>query len=111
MSKRVVDQALHLSGSIPEDLLFLTPQFTLLLAKFALLLAQRSLLFSELPLSLTRLGLKVAKFTLQIADLFLNASEILFRASLSESFQLRFEFVQIFSHIGNFNANSFLLFP
>src|SRR5580700_7965479 len=110
MSKRFVDQAFHLSRSISEDVLFLTAQLTLLFAKFALLLAQRSLLLSELSLSLARLGLQVAKFALQVADFFLNASKILFRTGLSKSFQLRFQFVQVFGHIRDFNANSLLLF-
>src|SRR5580704_2839310 len=110
MSQRAVDQAFHLSRSISEDVLFLTAQLTLLFAKFALLLAQRSLLLSELSLSLARLGLQVAKFALQVADFFLNASKILFRTGLSKSFQLRFQFVQVFGHIRDFNANSLLLF-
>src|ERR1700727_1027358 len=110
MCKRVVDQAFHLSRSIPEYLLFLTAQLTFLFAKLALLLAQRSLLLSKLSLSLACLGLQVAKFALQVADFFLNAPKVFFRAALPKSFQLRFQFVQVFSHIGNFNANSFLLF-
>src|SRR5579862_9092775 len=108
--KRVVDEAFHLSRSIPEDLLFLTAQLTLLFTKFALFLAKRSLFLAKLSLSLARLGLQVAKFALQIADFFLNAPKVFFRAGLTKGFQLRFQFVQVFCHIRDFDANSFLLF-
>src|ERR1700722_2239875 len=110
MSKRVIDQAFYLPRSIPKNLLFLTAQLTLLFAKLALLLAKRALFLSKLSLSLSRLGLQVAKFALQVADLFLDAPKVFFRASLSKGFQLRFQFVQVFGHIRNFNTNSFLLF-